>query len=110
MCFYNSLYVEGVQWSDVQMGLEESQPRTLYTRLSVKRRKRQINCTIVRCTCLLYNMSERLGQLSTTGHSTNFIMYLQLGSGEMDPDHWCKRGTGTAFLMPLDSQGTILTF
>ena len=80
MCFYNSLYVEGVQWSDVQMGLEESQPRTLYTRLSVKRRKRQINCTIVRCTCLLYNMSERLGQLSTTGHSTNFIVYLQLCS------------------------------
>ena len=106
-------YVEGAQWSDTQMGLEESKPRTLYTRLPVlwmvpklcsshtsqeggeekKRGEELYNCP-------LYNTSERRGQLSTTGHSTNFIMYLKLGSGEMNGDHWCKRGT--ACLMQLD--------
>jgi len=50
--------------------------------------------------CPLYNTSERRGMLSTTGHSTNFIMYLKIGSGECNPDHWCKRGS--ACLMQLD--------
>ena len=101
-------YVEGAQWSDVQMGLEESQPRTLYTRLPVlwmvpelkQSASEEEDETNQLYNCPLYNTSERRGQLSTTGHSTNFIMYLQLGSGEMDPDHWCKRGT--ACLMQLD--------
>jgi dynein heavy chain, axonemal len=105
-------YVEGAQWSDIQIGLEESKPRVLYTRLPVLWMvpKLKISDDDSDCVdssdvntlynCPLYNTSERRGQLSTTGHSTNFIMYLQLGSGKMNPDHWCKRGT--ACLMQLD--------
>jgi len=110
-------FVEGAKWSDIQMGFEESQPRTLYTRLPVLWMKpklkghsngnegdddndMQMEEEQNLYNCPLYNTSERRGQLSTTGHSTNFIMYLKIGSGEQTPDHWCKRGT--ACLMQLD--------
>ena len=61
--------------------------------------------------CPLYRTAERKGALKTTGHSTNFIMYVQvpmpmygeLGIGGQDKDrktvmeqkrqsHWIKRG------------------
>ena len=97
-------YVEGAKWSDVEMGFEESEPRTLYTRLPVLWMKPRLRDgeydESELYNCPLYNTSERRGMLSTTGHSTNFIMYLKIGSGECNPDHWCKRGS--ACLMQLD--------
>ena len=42
--------------------------------------------------CPLYRTAERHGQLTTTGHSTNFVMYTDLPTGSYDKNHWCKRG------------------
>lgn len=42
--------------------------------------------------CPLYKTSQRRGELTTTGHSTNFIMMLMLPS-EVNPDNWVRRGT-----------------
>ena len=50
--------------------------------------------------CPLYKTSGRAGELSTTGHSTNFVMYFYLKCEE-DADHWIRRGT--ALLTQLDT-------
>lgn len=49
--------------------------------------------------CPLYKTSLRKGTLSTTGHSTNFVMYLDMKTNK-DVTYWVRRGV--ALLTMLD--------
>ena len=46
--------------------------------------------------CPLYKVVSRSGTLSTTGHSTNFVMYIELPTSEIE-DQWVRSGVA-AFL------------
>jgi len=92
--YCKGLFLEGARWSHAKHQLVESEPKVLYTAMpiiwmvpqEVSKFKVYNNYN-----CPLYKTSERRGVLSTTGHSTNFVLDVRLPSGQ-DPAHWTKRG------------------
>jgi len=48
----------------------------------------------------LYKITSRAGTLSTTGHSTNYIMPLEIPS-DKPQSHWTKRSVALFTMLPM---------
>jgi len=95
------LYIEGCGWNVKKAILQESTPKHLFVEMPViwlepVKTDQYIPKNTYKCP--LYKTSTRRGNLSTTGHSTNFVMYMDLKT-EVDHEHWIRRGVALLCLL-----------
>ena len=79
------LFLEGARWDPAEHCLAESQPKELFVgfpavHLDPKVGRNTPPSGIYACPC--YKTTTRAGTLSTTGHSTNFVLMVEIPSKE----------------------------
>ncbi|XP_037386166.1 dynein axonemal heavy chain 1 isoform X5 [Talpa occidentalis] len=101
-CYIHGLFLEGARWDSVTFQLAESRPKELYTEMAViwllpvpNRKIQDQNFYL----CPIYKTLTRAGTLSTTGHSTNYIIAVEIPT-KLPQRHWIKRGV--ALICALD--------
>lgn len=102
-CYVYGLFLEGARWDSAAGHLTEPLRRQLYSEMPViwlrPCETKSIPTNRLTYTTPVYKTSKRAGTLSTTGHSTNFVLSIQLMSTRPEK-HWVKRGV--ALLTQLD--------
>lgn len=102
--FIRGLYLEGARWDATVGSINDSLPKQLYTEMPVihlnpEQNRKEVMSGIYRCP--VYKILSRRGTLSTTGHSTNFIMWIEIPSnrtnimnnvGKSDQEEWIRAG------------------
>ena len=96
------LFFDGAQWNAEENSIVDPEPKVLFSvcpaiHLEPKRKEDILDFPSYHAPC--YKTSERRGMLSTTGHSTNFVMFLEIPSNK-DNKLWTM--CGVALLTQLD--------
>jgi len=112
-CYIYGLFLEGARWDAAEHCLAESQPKMLYVDFPAVHLNPKVGRTtpkegIYACPC--YKTTTRAGLLSTTGHSTNFVLMVEVPSKEPCSGnfhkyvetysaHWIKRAVALFTLL-----------
>jgi dynein heavy chain len=102
--YVRGFYLEGCKWDREKDQLAESVPKQLIDAMPILQ---IIPCKIddkvllqdksKHYDCPVYKTSLRRGVLSTTGHSTNYVMALYLNTSK-PPRHWINRGVAVVVI------------
>lgn len=101
--FTYGVFFEACKWNWDTWEIDESDPKVLYVpapNIHLLPCKKSEQREFAKYDCPCYKISTRKGVLSTTGHSTNFVMYIFVNSSQPQ-SHWIKRGC--AMLTSLDT-------
>jgi dynein heavy chain len=93
-CYVHGMYIEGCKWDYNTHMLGESDPKKLFVELPLLHLLPIIDRETPESGIYLspvYKVLSRTGTLSTTGHSTNFVMYMELPS-LIEQEYWIKAG------------------
>ncbi|XP_050431121.1 dynein axonemal heavy chain 1-like [Adelges cooleyi] len=92
-CVIYGLFLEGCRWNEQLRTLDESRPKELYTEMPpiwlIPEQGHKLKSGFY--VCPIYKTLTRAGTLSTTGHSTNFVLSIEVPSNQPQ-SHWVKRG------------------
>jgi dynein heavy chain len=94
-CYVYGMHLEGARWDTGLKSLAESRPKELFTELPVvwlRPEQNRTKPTSGSYDCPVYKTLERKGTLSTTGHSTNYVMSIEMPTTSRDASHWTRRG------------------
>jgi len=89
-CYITGFFLEGARWDYETHMLTESRPKELYTDFPLmwlEPCKDRVAPAGGIYNCPAYKTLTRAGVLSTTGHSTNFVMYLEVPTDKSE-SHW----------------------
>ena len=112
-CYVDGLFIEGARWEKRKRTLQDPRPKELFSVMPVihlvpEQDRKTPTQGIYRCP--VYKILTRTGTLSTTGHSTNFVFWLEVPSTKptifrsslvsetnaqvqfCDQDYWIKGG------------------
>ena len=100
--YVDGLFLDSAAWDFDKMMLADAGPKVLFSvapRMWLRPKEMLDITEFPSYECPVYKTSERFGQLSTTGQSTNYVMAIKL-STDRNPEYWIKRGV--AMITQLD--------
>lgn len=93
-CYIYGLFLEGCKYDYGDHHLTDSDPKKLFQQLPLMHLdpcKDRVKPTTGVYNCPMYRVLSRTGTLSTTGHSTNFVIWLELPSANPE-NKWILAG------------------